>query len=131
MNSAWRRRLTLVAMCIAQGMILLDITLPSGRVNGQLLSRPFPMAMPWQFWSPDFASSARRSSRHSGSATTSSDLYHRETLVPRHRAGSGRCRTGDLLTLGLALSSLDSNPHGARPGPPRRVWRLLCLRTAS
>jgi len=27
MNSAWRRRLTLVAMCIAQGMILLDITI--------------------------------------------------------------------------------------------------------
>src|ERR1700722_986444 len=27
MNSAWRRRLTLVAMCIAQGMILLDVTI--------------------------------------------------------------------------------------------------------
>ena len=27
MNSAWRRRLTLAAMCIAQGMILLDVTI--------------------------------------------------------------------------------------------------------
>ena len=27
MNSAWRRRLTLVAMCIAQGMIWLDVTI--------------------------------------------------------------------------------------------------------
>ena len=27
LNSAWRRRLTLVAMCIAQGMILLDVTI--------------------------------------------------------------------------------------------------------
>jgi Thiamine pyrophosphate enzyme, C-terminal TPP binding domain len=63
------------------------------------------MAMRWQFLSRDFASSLRRSSRYSGCVTTASGLYHRETLVPRHREGSGRCRTGDLLTVGLMIRS--------------------------
>ena len=68
-----------------------SVTRALGTGQGQLLSRPFLMAMRWQFLSRDFASSLRRSSRYSGCVTTAgrswtqSGLYHRGTPIPRHR----------------------------------------------